>query len=762
MNFYNNQKVSGRTKGIVSTLLFSLIILFFFFSPILKNPNAYYFSIGDDGLQTYFQVLYHTKYDSSLLRQQSINYPYGESIFFTGCMPAITNTIVILKPIIDLSDYMVGIINLLMLLSIPASALFIFLLFDQLKIQWLYGALCATGIAFLSPQIDRLGGHLALTFQFALPAYLYLLYRFYKNPTFKKSLVIGIFIFLLASQHLYFWGFTGLTGAVFFFILFVKRDLIGIGKIKLLLHAFIQIILPYLTLQLILFCSDSVSDRTKFPWGFLIFKSNSSSIFYPSGKWYEEFFHLVISPLNYEWEGRAYVGLVTLIILSALILLLIKNLIIKKKIIFTGNPFWDILFIASLVALIFSAGFPFIYFEDLLKYSGPIKQLRGVGRFSWMFFYVVNIISFYLLFHWTKNIQLPLRLIIYGLSIALIFSDAYPNVDIIKSMITQKIPELEDRENVLPQNQWIKNINPDDYQAILPLPYFHVGSENIDMGSKAKISSYSFITSLKTGLPLYAVSASRTSLSQTYKNIALVIDNSTLPELPPLLPNKPFLVICIKDELNEEELLIYNKSTFLYKSEKYEVRKFYSEALKEIYAERKAKILSEYNSAGPTPADSLQYILMTFDNFPNKKTFRGSGALEFRPDKEQTVYNSTLPFSDTSRSFCVSFWMYNYKKDVYPRTILEVSQMESNGHEYYLSSTNPMHGLKQFNGDWVLTEFNFTLGKRSDIVRIFLYNRDLKPDDTIIIDNLMIKPARLNVYSSDSLYISKNNRYYLK
>ncbi len=761
MHFYNFE-IKERTKGITATLLLSFIILFFFFSPILFNPNVYYFSKGGDGLQTYFQAIYHTKYDSSLVHQQSINYPYGESVFFTGCMPSITNGLKLLKPIIDLSDQTVGIINLLMLLSIPLSALFIFLLFHQLKVHWLYGAFCAVGIAFLSPQIDRLGGHLALTFQFALPAYIYLLSLFYKSPDFKKSLLIGTLVFFLSSQHLYFFGFAGLVSCIFFLILYVKKELINTGRLKLILHFIIQIALPYLTLQLILFFSSNVTDRTSFPWGFLVYKANPTSIFYPSDKWYEPFIHLIATPVEYEWEGRAYVGLTAIIILACLIILAAKNLFTKKKFILSGNPFLDIMLIASLGSLAYSFGFPFIFYEDLLKYSGPLKQMRGIGRFSWFFYYVINSIGFYLLFEWTKKLQLPLKLIIYCASIALLFSEAYVNLVRIEPMISNKIPELEDSKNALPQDQWVNQLNPKDYQAILPLPYFHIGSENFTFGNHGKITNYSYIASLKTSLPLYAVSASRTSLSQTFKNISFVTNNSAYPELPPLIQDKPLLVICIKEELNEEELLLYNKSTFLFKNENYEIRKLYPKTLKEIYIERKNKITNEYAITSPKPSDSIYYKLLTFDHLPNINAYKGSGALEFGPDENKIIYNSTLFFPDTSKTFSISFWMFDYRKDVYARSIIKINQTDSTGKQYLTKTTNPLWTYKQFNKEWALIEFSVTLQNRNDTLKLTLYNPDLKHKDKFIIDHIMLKPYHRNVYLSDSLYISKNNRDYLK
>ncbi|HWZ21070.1 MAG TPA: hypothetical protein VNW06_00370 [Cytophagaceae bacterium] len=752
-------KLSDSTKGVIVTLILSFSFLLLFFCPILQNPNQYYFSSSGDGLQIYFEALYHTKYDTLLLHQQSINYPYGESVFFTACMPAITNSIIILKPIIDLSDYTVGIINLLILLSIPISAVFLFLIFQQLTVNWIYSVFIATGIAYLSPQIDRISGHLVLAFQFSIPAYIYLMSLFYKNPTLKKSLLIGILVFLIASQHLYFFGFTALISCIFFGVLFIRKEKIATGKPFIVLAFLIQTILPYLCLQSILFFSDNVPDRTNFPWGYLVYKANPTSIFFPSGQVYESFVRLFITPENYEWEGKAYIGIAGIIAFISILILPIKNFI-QRKYKVTGDPFLDILLLASLLALLISFGYPFLDFEYLLKYSGPIKQMRGIGRFSWIFFYTINIVAFYLLFQWTKNKSLLLRLFIYSLSIGLLYTEAYPSMVRISNNICNKIPELEDKNNILPNDQWITSLSKTDYQAILPLPYFHIGSENTTIVNHTDILKYSYIVALKTGLPLYAVSSSRTSLSQTYRNISLVTDNSFLPELPPLIPGKPFLVLCKKENLKDEELLLYRKSISLFKTKDYEILKLYPESINEIFRERKNILMEEYTKEIANSKNALPSILYTYEGNSNQHVFEGKGALEFSVDEHKILYDSIIPFQDTCKTFTFSFWMYNFKKDLYPRTSIEISQSDSTQNRYIHYTTNPLWIYKQFNKDWTLIEFPFTLQNKNDKLKVVIFNNDLLPKNKIIIDNLMIKPAYTNVYHLNSMYLSKNNRYY--
>ncbi len=107
-------------KGLITTFIGGLLMLFIFYGNILRSPNEYYFSATGDGLKAYAGAVYHVEYDTSMYRMDAMNYPYGEMINFTGSQPIITNTIKRIDTLtgIDFSDSIVGIMNLFMLVSI--------------------------------------------------------------------------------------------------------------------------------------------------------------------------------------------------------------------------------------------------------------------------------------------------------------------------------------------------------------------------------------------------------------------------------------------------------------------------------------------------------------------------------------------------------------------------------------------------------------------------------------------------------------------
>ncbi|MEN8115976.1 MAG: hypothetical protein ABFS16_03300, partial [Bacteroidota bacterium] len=537
--------MTDKTKGIFLTILLASIIVLVFFGEILKEPNNYYFSAGGDGFKAYYGAIYHLEYDTSAMRMNGMNYPYGEMIFFTGSQPLVVNTVkFISKYIFDINDHIVGIINVLMILSVVVAALFLFLIFYELKINWLFASFAAIGICMLSPQIERFGGHFSLSWLFWIPAMVYLVMRFDKKPSFFIAIIMGMVTLLAGAMHMYFFGFyLFIIGLYFISELFDKERQYSISKG--FLFFVIQFLLPVIILQIIISAYDPVPERTTNPYGLLEYRAHPVGIFFPGGKPYAFVPQFLTVFKHISWESLAFIGV------TALAGFLFGTIVFFKKVISKKNPFnvtdnhlLNILFWSSFAALLFSFGIPFVFgLEGLAAKLGPLKQLRALARFSWFFFYMLNIVVFYSVYKKTRLFKLKWK-IVAAMAFAFLFFDGYWNINLKSRRIHNQIPVLEDKQNTYPENDWISHVNPDDYQAILPIPYFHVGSENIWIGSKNGTQELTMIASLKTGLPTLGVLLSRTSIDQTFTNYALVTEPTEPFSLLNILPDKrPFLLL---------------------------------------------------------------------------------------------------------------------------------------------------------------------------------------------------------------------------
>lgn len=251
-------------------LIVSSIILYWLYSDLLKNINHTYFASGGDGAKDYYTTIYHVKYDTSYLRSDAMNYPYGENVFFSGAQPFLSNAIkFISQNIVDISDYTIGIHNLSILASIPITVVIIYLIFQLLNLPFFISIIMALGIAFSSPQIGRMGGHFSLSYTFFIPLLVYLLMLFQQKRTYLISVFICIVFIIVSFTHGYFLAFFAFILLLYWiFNWFHKKQ--SLKGYNVFPHIFIQLVLPIIIFQVITVWADIVADRTCNPLGFFV------------------------------------------------------------------------------------------------------------------------------------------------------------------------------------------------------------------------------------------------------------------------------------------------------------------------------------------------------------------------------------------------------------------------------------------------------------------------------------------------------------
>ena len=775
-SMFNRLKNTFTERGFLLTSVLAMCCMIFFFGKLLQNPNQVYFGATDDGIQAYYGAIYHVKYDTSYWHMNAMNYPYGEQVFFTGCQPFITNPIKLISEVIDISDYTLGILNCVMLFSVFFCALCLYLIFKHLRLPPLYAAVASVGITFLSPQIVRLACHYSLTYQFAIPLFLFLILKFHESPSLKKSILISLLVFFMAGTHFYFFGFFAVIAAAYWIYSFFSKKITRQTFQYSLLHSFIQIGVPFLLFQLITLFIESASDRTNNPWGYLTYISNLAGVFYPSGKPYEKLFATFIKPeLPYTMEGYAYIGFVASVVLLILIGIFLKRIItfrFKYAIQITDNTLLNVFFWASIAALILSFGYPFKTRgnEYLLQYVGLLKQMRGIARFAWAFYYIINIIAFYKIYQWMSDKSSILKKAVLSIAVLFICYDSYYMAKPVSSVLNNRIPRIEDTENVLPENKWLTGINIDDYQAIITLPYFHVGSENVWMIRASEIIGHVYITSMKTGLPTMSSVMSRTSLSQTYKNLPVILEPyRPLQILKDLKSKKPFLVLAIENELNSDEKELLSKCKKLAETALFNVyelpfeklennsKNLYSKAQEQLY-KTETHLINDY-----IYTDSLKTFV--YNQYNPKANLNKTSENYYlgRILDYNLVFYDTLPNVTNEKEYTVSFWMDNFTEDLYPRTSCVLECIDSLGVSYNRTEFGMQTKIRTLDGDRALIEGVVNVKNSKDLFAITIWHYEIFDKEKMIkISNLLIRPSKDTLYKTNGTKsIIQNTREYL-
>ncbi|TSA35810.1 MAG: hypothetical protein D4R64_09020 [Porphyromonadaceae bacterium] len=759
--------------GWMATVLISALLICIYFTPVVKSLNTTVFSTGGDGLKSYYCYLYHIKDDHTALRFDGMNYPYGETIIYTDNQPFLSETMRFLcKVFPGLYHYSIAVWNGSLLLSIILAALFIYLILVKLGLPVAMSLAAGIGISMLSPQIMRMGAHFSLSYVFVIPMALYLLLKFSKKPSYKYSIAMFFLIIWSGATHMYYIAFLGMLIFLFWMFFGIGRPEVY-GKWKTWLpHVIIQLILPVILVQLLVYISTDAFDRAKYPFGFLFYRAYPESVFLPADRHYGSFLQHIIHYNHVNWEGYAYIGMVATLACALFFGRVIGRLFkgrFRTGLLYDNDLFLTFLFWGSFLILLYSFGIPFIlWMKDLVDYIGPLRQIRGLGRFAWVFYYAMNILAVYSVWRFFQSKK---RKVIPGIlltvTLLILLAEAHVNFKMIFPYINKKNPEFIDFENTLPANAWVKNIDPTKYQSILPLPFFHIGSENIWLEPTCGMVEESFKVSLKTGLPLHAVMMGRTSLSQTYKSLELVWEPYRIPAILDELPSsKPILVLSAAcDQLGPGERLILQHSQPVANPGNFKLSEISTDTLLSLTREHILALHESKDSAAVfdgkeflMPDTTVAYTYLNFSENNADTGYLGSGTLVLPYKAPGKIFLDKINGISLPANVTFSFWVKNIKDDNMPRLTLETVNYNSEGKAAGYNVSILGRYLKQIDGPWGLIEFTIPVAA-GESVSLTLFPGKVKKD--IIIDDFLIRKAGTDVYGTeaDKGWIL-NNRFY--
>jgi hypothetical protein len=766
-------RMLSKPAGLIITALLSLAVLSVFYGNLFNKLNRVCFASGGDGMQSYINMDYHIRVDSSYMRCNSMNYPYGEHVFFTNTQPLISNTIkFISQNIIDISDYTLGILNFTMLFCLVIAPLILYLILTGVGVGSFLAILASLGISYLSPQIDRFGGHFNLCYVCVIPLMIYLVMRFFKKPGFLLSVLIFLTAIAAALTHFYFYGFLAVLLLFFYGAYLAGNEKIFSKKYIWTVHLFIQLILPFLILQAF-YITDHVTDRPAYPWGFLYYRAYPQSIFLPFSKPYGQFLHHFIKTNFIDWEGYAFVGLMAATGTVIFLFRSFRNAFagrFREILSVTSNTQLNILFWAALLLLLYSFGLPFILgLEWLIDLIGPVRQMRGIARFSWLFFYVMNIVTVYWLWEgWKKTSRKHWAMFLMILAMVVLFYDAYYQVRNRGRSLENNIPALVDRNLTEPENQWIKRHDLSRFQALIPMPYYHIGSENIWIDGGCDIVPASFIAIKNSKLPGMGVMLSRTSISQTVENVSLMLGPSSNALHMERFPSKkPFLLMAARcDLLSEHERQMIGRSRWIDSTGKFDLYEMPFQAFQEIAdsvaraVDNEYSTLSLFDHKGFKSTDSvLNFQFRNFDSLSNAAAFEGTGCYQGKAKEKNEIYSGKIPAADTARTYVLSFWMNNVRSDLYARTVVMLTETDTSGNVVFSETYQAFKNLTMIDGNWVLVRLKFRLKSQENTFSVSVQNTILR-NKPLQIDNLLIAPRDEKVYFKSSHGLSRNNRYF--
>ncbi len=539
---------------------------------------------GVDGLKNYFNPMYYLKYDDWSWHFSGMNYPYGEHLVFTDGQPLLTYSLKGLQALgLNVADNIPAIFNLFMFASILLGIVFLYKIARFYELPESFALPVAVIIGCFSPQLHRLAGHYALSYVWVFPLFWFLTLKVFPvsgGARFKALPGLVLALFMASLLHVYYVmiGSLWLMAYTFVFCLGNRKDisiwrrsaLIGLGAA----------LIPLLLFKGYLWLTDPVVDRPSNPYGFFNHITYWEGVFLAQEGPVKSFLAQFADVRPVNGEGWAYVSFVGFLVLLFTFFRWGKYAGRRKfgRMRLTSLPkkfhrsFW-----AAILILFFSFGWPFNWgLEFLLEVLGPLKQFRSLGRFAWIFYYVFGL---YIALYFHSIYQLMSRKGLRRLAgslwfLVLVFwgGEMWIHMKLRKERIKQY-----EHKNILQDprfdyREWLAELGkkPEDFQALLPVPTYFIGSEKfyaefVDYYSTREGMSASY----QTGLPLACGLLSRTSLSQTM-DLLQVLNSPLLPKtLPELYPDdRPILLLGVGGvNLTNEERALLGKAELLSQKE---------------------------------------------------------------------------------------------------------------------------------------------------------------------------------------------------
>ena len=527
-------------------------------------------------------------------------------------------------------------------------------------------------------------------------------------------------------------------------------------------------------MSLIIKFVDHSDFRSFYPWGFFASFSSISGILFPFNSFYEKFFLVFMSPGFYTWEGISYIGLPAAFCFLYILFCFIQNCFYKRYHAawnISNNKQLTILFWISIFSLLLSFGFPFWgdFGKSMYQYSGIYKQVRAIGRFAWVFYYVINIVACYKIYFWYMSSKKTYKILILVALFAIQITDVlwYANRS---SKYNNKIEEFSDKANKDTLNTWINRQDLTVYQAIIGLPYFHNGSDNIVMERDCSGMRDAMIYSIKTGLPTVNSHMCRTPIDETIKNVGLAMEAYRPYEFLKDLPNhKPFLLLWRKEcKLNAIETKLLSVATLIDSNINCY---FYTITYKNIisltdslYQKTKVKISKEkFNfKENHFSTDTSNMILnYHFDTENADRSYLGGGARQHPCQYPLTFFEENLPKNNSGTDMVISFWLGNIDQDLIPRGLFETMLVDQQGRVYETTVRQIGKELKIIDKSWGLIEYKVKLNNPQDRIKLTVWNTEIKGKFNIV-DELLIRPENVSNYYYKADTLVYNNRYYTK
>lgn len=683
--------------------------------------------MAGDGFKNYYSLAYQYKYGGGI-HFEGFMYPYGDLATYVDGQILLVWILQGLEKLgLDSENYLLGVINVLPLLSFIICGLILIRIFQYYKVSYPFALMFSIVCIALSPQIFRVQSHYALAYAYLIPMLWW--FNLKTNERDSKTILYSVLSCLFLFAHGFIHPYLIFIGSLFLLSLWFANVLI---HRKFNYKIFIQGALPLLIFMLVMNVLDPVIDRPKNPYGLMIHKTEVSDLL-PFHGWFNHLFKNAFSLRSDYTEGFAYPSILILII--PIVLVLVKGLKLRNietKGLHISKSLWTY-FISGILCLAFGMGLHVILTGELvLELIPQLKQFRAMGRVSWIFYYMtfafLSIVFYRILIALNSKM---LKWSLLGLVALLWCAEIYTyHKSLNKIVSTYASDDLLNNSRQVAKLLEVKDIKSDRYQAMWVLPSSSEGTEKVsfkdDWSSKMNAIPYSH----QTGLPLTSIVMSRSSISNSLKVMQLSSSEFIEKELIKDFKNdKPLLIILQNDriELFKDVLL---KSSFVGKEKDFSLYEISIDSLSS-YQKLYIKPLADSESDLQEPNVFLDFEDQKFSGLLSQGSKAINGSSE--------IFEMEMNLQENA-SYSLSLW-YQITKDrsnVPHFNFQTIDSLKSIRHNHHFRDWD-MRRVEVIE-DWIRIKQDFILSKEDKFVKL------IANGEYIQLDRILFKQDSIQLF----------------
>lgn len=468
--------------------------------------------VSADGVKNLFTFAWHAEQSDNLITMDGMAAPFGEHFFYTDGHPLLS---LLWRPIVrgfDLYGWSGPLISWLITLSWILTPVFLFKLLKHFGVSTVIAVVGSILIALLAPQIIRATGHYSMAYTVFIPLLWWWLIQYVELPRLKWFLLLTLLNIAALGTHAYLGLIT--TG---FTLCYCSIPAFLPEKRTASLTGMLSAVVPLLLFITVLKLTDGHTCRIDDPGGYFEMRSNLAGVLLPqSGS-----FHRLTAHLGYgtHWEGWAYIGLAALSLLCITALPPVFNMLRTSPL--SLRRLYPALF-AALVLFGVACGQPFLLLgKETLDAVPYLQQFRGIGRLAWPLYFVLTLLAVLVLDALYRNLPRRFATVTVALFTGLWGYEIYAYHSEL-AYLRRGHPHpisVTPPEAVQAAAEAIRNSGAD---LIIPLPYFHIGSEFYGRTLLPEAELLTLSTAYHAQVPTSAALLTRTSLSETRDLLRLI------------------------------------------------------------------------------------------------------------------------------------------------------------------------------------------------------------------------------------------------